>query len=99
MINGSDFGGGINMTEREKNRITVEINNRTYTIMGNEPASHVKLVASLVDQKMNEIKDHNPHLDTTRLAVLTAVNTMNDYVKLKEDYAKLVGSIARKEEK
>lgn len=87
------------MTERKKNRITVDIYNRSYTIIGDEPASHVKLVAGLVDQKMNEIQSHNGHLDTTRLAVLTAVNTMNDYLKLKEDYAKLVGSITRKEEK
>lgn len=91
--------GGISMTEGKKNRIDVEIYNKTYTIIGNESNSHVKLVADLVDQKMNEIQNHNGHLDTTRLAVLTAVNTMNDYVKLKEDYAKLVGSIKRKEEK
>lgn len=87
------------MTERKKNRITVEIYNKNYTIMGEESDSHVKLVASLVDQKMNEIQAQNRHLDTTRLAVLTAVNTMNDYVKLKEDYAKLVGRVTRKEEK
>jgi cell division protein ZapA len=87
------------MAEEKKNRINVDIYNKTYTIVGDEPDSHVKLVAELVDQKMREIQKHNGHLDTTRLAVLTAVNTMNDYVKLKEEYAKLVGSINRKEEK
>lgn len=87
------------MTEPKKTRTTVEIYNRSYTIIGDEPASHVELVASLVDQKMNEIKDRNGYLDTTRLAVLTAVNTMSEYVKLKEDYDKLLDSITRKEEK
>ena len=87
------------MTENKKSRINVEIYNKSYTIVGNESERHVKLVASLVDQKMNEIQSHNLHLDTTKLAVLTAVNTMNDYLKLKEDYAKLVGSINRKEDK
>ena len=87
------------MTEQKKSRINVEIYNKTYTIVGNESDSHVKLVASLVDQKMNEIHTHNRHLDTLQLGVLTAVNTMNDYLKLKEDYAKLVGSINRKEDK
>jgi len=57
--------------------------------MGNEPASHVRLVASLVDQKMRDIQEANNHLDTTMLAVLTAVNTMNDYLKLKEKYTAL----------
>lgn len=86
------------MTEQKRSKITVEIYNKTYTIIGNESESHVKLVASLVDQKMNEIHKHNSHLDSTKLAVLTAVNTMNDYLKLKEDYAKLLGSIRRKED-
>ena len=95
-----DFGDRrIIMTEQKKGRISVEIYNKMYTIVGNESDRHVKLVASLVDQKMNEIQSHNSQLDTTKLAVLTAVNTMNDFLKLKEDYAKLVGSINRKEDK
>ncbi|MBU5265634.1 cell division protein ZapA [Virgibacillus proomii] len=85
------------MTQDEKTRTTVEIHNRAYTIIGTEPKSHIKLVASLVDQKMTEIQEANRQLDTTRLAVLTAINTMNDYLKLKEDYASLLGSMKRKE--
>ena len=38
---------------------------------------------------------NNPNLDRSNLAVLTAVNTMNEYLKLKEDYATLLGSIKR----
>ncbi|MEC5421991.1 cell division protein ZapA [Virgibacillus sp. C22-A2] len=87
------------MAHNDKSRITVEIHNKSYTIVGEESASHVRLVASLVDQKMSEIQGSNLHLDTTKLAVLTAVNTMNDYLKLKEDYAKLLGSLKKKEDK
>ncbi|RDW21621.1 cell division protein ZapA [Oceanobacillus chungangensis] len=87
------------MTQDKKERITVEIYNKKYNIVGEEPASHVKLVASLVDEKMNEIQDANRHLDTANLAVLTAINTMNDYLKLKEDYASLLSSMKRKEDK
>lgn len=83
------------MEQEEKNRTTVMIHNRSYTIVGNEPASHVQLVASLVDQKMQEIQKMNQSLDTTSLAVLTAVNTMNNYLKLKEDYATLLGSMKK----
>jgi cell division protein ZapA len=85
------------VSEEKKQRVTVEIHNRTYTIVGEEPASHVRLVASLVDQKMKEIQDANKHLDMASLAVLTAVNTMNDYLKLKEDYARLLGSVKRED--
>ena len=87
------------MTHENKNRITVDIYNQQYTIVGEESASHVRLVASLVDQTMREIKETNDHLDISKLAVLTAVNTMNDYLKLKEDYDNLLGSINEKEEK
>ncbi|GIO27767.1 cell division protein ZapA [Ornithinibacillus bavariensis] len=79
----------------DKTRVTVEIRNRSYKIVGEEDASHVRLVASLVDQKMREIQEMNPQLDTTSLAVLTAINAMNDYLKLKEDYATMLGSIKR----
>ncbi|HLR67150.1 cell division protein ZapA [Virgibacillus alimentarius] len=87
------------MAHKDKIRVSVDIYNRSYTIVGEETASHVRLVASLVDQKMREIQEANKHLDTTRLAVLTAVNSMNDYLKLKEDYAALLGSLNKKEDK
>lgn len=87
------------MTQNDKARVTVDIYNKSYTIVGKESANHVRLVANLVDQKMREIQGANPHLDTTRLAVLTAVNSMNDYLKLKEDYATLLGSLNKKEDK
>ncbi|WP_239544011.1 cell division protein ZapA [Virgibacillus halotolerans] len=90
--------GGNSVTENNKKRITVDIQNTSYTIVGTESASHVRLVASLVDQKMKEIKEMNQHLDTKMLAVLTAVNTMNDYLKLKEDYASLLGTLKEKED-
>lgn len=86
------------MTQNDKIRTTVEIHNKSYTIVGHEDAHHVRLVASLVDQKMSEIQKANPTLETSRLAVLTAVNTMNDYLKLKEDYAALLGSMKKKED-
>ncbi|SFB24404.1 cell division protein ZapA [Lentibacillus halodurans] len=86
------------MTQDDKTRVTVEIYNKNYTIVGNEDTSHVRLVASQVDHKMREIHGSNQQLTTAELAVLTAVNTMNDYMKLKEDYAALMGSQNRKEE-
>ncbi|GAE34875.1 cell division protein ZapA [Halalkalibacter akibai] len=69
----------------EKQRITVSIYGQHYTIVGEEPTAHVKEVAQTVDQKMREIKKRNPYLDTTRLAVLTAVNIVDDYLKLAKE--------------
>ncbi|NEU29840.1 cell division protein ZapA [bacterium LRH843] len=66
----------------EKQRVTVTIYGQQYTIVGQAPPSHVRDVAQIVDQKMKEIKKRNPYLDTTSLAVLTAINVADDYKKL-----------------
>ncbi|WP_040229002.1 cell division protein ZapA [Bhargavaea cecembensis] len=72
------------MTEPKKIRVAVEIYGQTYQMVGTESSSHMRLVASLVDDMMREISSKNRSLDTTKIAVLTAVNTVNDAVKLKE---------------
>lgn len=77
-------GEGVPMSDNEKNKITVDIYGQQYTIVGTESASHIRLVASLVDSKMCEIAEKNPTLDVSRLAVLTAVNTVHDYIKLQD---------------
>lgn len=72
------------MEQSEKTRTTVDIYGQQYIIVGSETPSHIRLVASLVDEKMREIALKNPSLDTSKLAVLTAVNAVNDYIKMKD---------------
>ncbi|MFS0780651.1 cell division protein ZapA [Bacillus sp. 1P06AnD] len=72
------------MSDGKKNKITVDIYGQQYTIVGTESSSHIRLVASIVDDRMREISDKNPNLDVSRLAVLTAVNAIHDYLKLKD---------------
>jgi len=72
------------LADDKKTRIAVEIYGQTYKIVGTETSSHMRLVASLVDDKMREISERNPYLDSAKIAVLTAVNTVHDYLKLKE---------------
>lgn len=72
------------MADGEKTRVTVEIYGQTYTIIGTESSGHVRHVASLVDDRMREISQRNPYLDSAKIAVLTAVNSVHDYLKLEE---------------
>jgi len=76
--------GGATMENQEKNKISVEIYGHTYKMVGSESIGHMRLVASIVDDRMREMNLHNPSLDSTKLAVLTAVNTVHDYLLLKE---------------
>jgi cell division protein ZapA len=86
------------LSDTKKTRTTVDIYGQQYTIVGTESTSHVRLVASLVDDKMREISSMNPILDTNKLAVLTAVNAVNDYLKLKDRVERLEAEIQRLKE-
>lgn len=77
------------MSNTRKNKITVEIYGQQYVILGTEGSSHIRHVALLVDDKMREISSRNPGLDVNKLAVLTAVNAVNDYLKMKEELERL----------
>ncbi|WP_174729669.1 cell division protein ZapA [Mesobacillus harenae] len=83
------------MSDLHKNRTTVDIYGQQYTIVGTESASHVRLIASMVDDKMREISSKNPALDINKLAVLTAVNAVNDYLKAKDRAERLEAEIKR----
>lgn len=77
------------MSDQTITRVAVDIYGNTYKMAGYESAGHMRLVATMVDDKMREIQRTNPSLDTAKLAVLTAVNTMHDYLKVKEQMEQL----------
>jgi cell division protein ZapA len=77
------------LSQPEKNRIAVDIYGTEYVIVGTESANHINQVASMVDEKMREINSKNPSLGTNKLAVLTAINAVNDYLKIKDRLERL----------
>lgn len=87
---------GGNAVSRNKKRIPVRINGQTYTILGSEGDDHIEKVAEVVDNKMRELSKRHPSLDSVGLAILTAVNTVNDYMLLQQQYQELLQS--KKEE-
>jgi cell division protein ZapA len=87
------------VAQQNKTRTNVDIYGQQYTVIGDEDTSHVRMVASIVDGKMREINEKNPYLDTNKLAVLTAVNTVNEYLKLKREYDILLQKLQKEEGK
>lgn len=85
------------MSDNEKTKITVDIYGQQYTIVGTESSSHIRHVASLVDDKMREISEKNPSLDVSKLAVLTAINAFHEYLKMQEQMS--IMQIEQKNEK
>ncbi len=80
-------GGRRHMT---KNRLSVEIYGQHYQIVGKVSPSYMREVANHVDEKMREIANVNPRLDTTRIAVLSAVNIADEYLRLKQEYDEIL---------
>ncbi|OIJ10993.1 cell division protein ZapA [Anaerobacillus arseniciselenatis] len=70
--------------EKSKRRTTVKINGQSYVISGQADVSHIKEVAKFVDEKMKKMRNVNPYLDSTQLAVLAAVNISDEYLRLKK---------------
>ncbi|ETP68847.1 cell division protein ZapA [Planomicrobium chinense] len=83
------------MAEDHKIRTSVKIYGYTYKIVGAETSAHMESVASIVDKKMREIHAVAPSLDSSKLAVLTAVNTVHDNLKLKERVEQLENELRK----
>ncbi|WP_370456027.1 cell division protein ZapA [Sporosarcina sp. ANT_H38] len=79
----------VSLADEQKTRIAVDIYGQTYKMVGTETSTHMRLVASMVDERMREISAHNPYLDSTKIAVLTAVNSVHDYLELKKQVEQL----------
>ncbi|MDN4592871.1 cell division protein ZapA [Polycladomyces subterraneus] len=73
-----------------KNKLSVEIFGQQYNITGKASPSYMREVASHVDETMRMISQANPRLDTTRLAVLSAVNIADAYMKLKREHDEIL---------
>lgn len=92
----ASFKEAICVAEEDKKRLTVEIYGQNYKIMGNTSVNHMRTVAGYVDDKMREIADANPRLDTAKLAVLSAINIADEYFKLREAYDQLLRQLEEK---
>ncbi|GBF12437.1 cell division protein ZapA [Tepidibacillus infernus] len=85
------------MNEEQKNRLPVMIYGQQYKIVGKASSNYMRMVAGYVDERMKQIADSNPRLDTTKIAVLTAVNIADEYFRLKQEYDELLKLIEEEE--
>ncbi|HDE4395507.1 TPA: cell division protein ZapA [Staphylococcus aureus] len=72
-----------------KNKVNVSINDQLFTIVGEDNPEHIRYVALLVDDKIKELGYKAAGLDTSRKAILTAVNIMHEKVLLEEENRRL----------
>ena len=63
---------------------TVEIFGRRFELRATETSERVEELARYVDRRMRELADVSPHVDTSKLAVLTALNIADELFKEQE---------------
>lgn len=78
----------------ERTKTVVRIGGREYTIRSVESEEYIHKVAIYVDKKMEEIRQRQPNLSTTMLAMLTAINLADEVIKLQQKVEKLQREIS-----
>jgi len=59
-------------------RTTVEIFGRRYELRAADSREHLEELARYVDRRMRELAEVSPHVDSAKLAVLTALNIADE---------------------
>lgn len=78
----------------EKNKITITINNREYTLMSEDTKEHMETVAEYIDKKISEIIiASGGKLTLQDVSILAAINVADDYFKSDETANNLRGQI------
>ncbi len=78
-----------------KNKTTVRILGRDYTIVGSDAPEHIKRVAVYVDRKMEELQ-LTSHMPPQMVAVLTAMNIADDLLKAQDENTRLRQELLRR---
>ncbi len=68
----------------EKQKITVSVAGRNYTLVSNDPPVFVRRVAALADRKLNETMAAT-NLPSAQAAVLTCLNLAEELVKAQDE--------------
>ncbi len=72
-----------------KNKVNVSINDQLFTIVGEDNPEHILYALHLVDDKIKELGYKAAGLDTSRKAILTAVNIMHESIMREEEKSRL----------
>lgn len=81
---------GTTQGERKGNRVVVCIYGEEHRLCGDAPDAYMQDLAVRVDARMREIAKGNPRLGTAHVAVLAALNTMDDLARLEAQHQRVL---------
>jgi cell division protein ZapA len=71
------------------NRVEVKINDVIYVLKGTEPPEYMEMLASQLDRRLSQMQEMNPRLSMHQAAILTSLNILDEYMKLREEHRSL----------
>jgi cell division protein ZapA len=81
----------------DSERITeVRIYNRTYNVLSSNDPDYVRELAQFVDERMREVSEQTPTVDTMKVAILAALNIADEYFAAKGELQVLKERVSRK---
>ncbi|MGH9339959.1 MAG: cell division protein ZapA [Acidobacteriota bacterium] len=84
------------MSEKLGQITAVKINNQEYHVRSGGNPEYVKMLADHVDQKIREISDRTPTVDSLKVAILAALNIADEYFSAKEKLDELERNVSHK---
>ena len=84
-----------NDTKKVPQRVVLEIFGDSFALKTDDP-EHMETLGKLVDQQMKKVAHQVHSFDSTKIAILTALQLADDYCQLKKDYDELVDLINEK---
>jgi len=73
-----------------KNKVVVKILGQEYTLISDDSREHMQRVSNLVDDKMRELYNSNKKMSTSMVAVLTALNMTDEYLKALDEQDEII---------
>ena len=79
----------------EKTRTIVNICGKEYAMAGSESEEYIHRVAIHVDKKMSELKQSYININASDLAVLTALNIADEFIKMRIEHSDCMEELVR----
>lgn len=67
-----------------KNKVSLKIAGKEYTILGTESEEYMQKIGNYVDKKLSEIMRSSVKLNTSMASVLMTINVADDFFKARE---------------
>lgn len=72
---------------------SVNLLGQTYHIKGDIDPGRLELVAAMLDKRMKDVAQKNFRFSSEMVAIITALNLADEFIRLQEDYQQLMKMI------